>query len=81
MKIYVGRWDLLPEEWEGIQGLYWATKEAIVEELAREVERYNQLHHREDNRIGVYTPYEFETEFNEDLDGSFNTKDYWIKIF
>lgn len=81
MKIYVGRWDLLPEEWEGINGLYEATKEEIVEELSREIDAYAETHESEDNRIGVYEPAEFEAEFNEDLDGSFNTKTYWIKIF
>ena len=25
MKIYVGRWDLLPEEWEGIPDVYKVT--------------------------------------------------------
>ena len=81
MKIYVGRWNLLPEEWEGISGLYEATKEDIIKELAREVEQYAETHDVEDNRIGVYEPAEFEAEFNEDLDGSFNTSIYWIKIF
>lgn len=81
MKIYVGRWDLLPEEWEGIAGLYEATKEEIVKELVREIDAYAKTHIKEDNRMGVYTIEEFEAEFNEDLDGSFSTKTYWVRIF
>lgn len=81
MKIYVGRWDLLPAEWEGITGLYEATREEIILELAREIDIYAETHDSEDNRIGVYTTSEFEAEFNEDIDGSFNTETYWIKIF
>ena len=80
MIIYVGRWDLLPAEWEGIDELYTATKEEIIEELSREIGLYAEAHESEDNRIGVYEPVEFEAEFNEDLDGSFNTQTYWIKI-
>lgn len=78
MKIYVGRWELWPY---GALELYDTTKEEIIAELAREVEQYAKEHDVEDNRIGVYTPEEFEAEFNENLDGSFNTETYWIKIF
>lgn len=74
MKIYVGRWDLYPY---GICSLYEATEEDIVEEIREEV----GSHGKKDKRIGAYTPQEFEAEFNEDLDGSFNTGTYWIKIF
>ena len=39
MKIYVGRWDLLPEEWEGINGLYEKSEEEIAAEISREVDQ------------------------------------------
>ena len=81
MKIYVGRWDLLPLEWEGINGLEEATKKEIVAELAQEVEEYDNTHPYTDNRIGVYTPEEFEAEFNYDTEGQFTADTYWIRIF
>lgn len=81
MKIYVGRWDMLPYEWEGINGLSRQDKDGIIKELAREVELYATTHAREDNRMGVYTAQEFEDEFNYDTKGAFNTETYWIKIF
>ena len=80
MKIYVGRWDLLPEEWEGYNGLskmdHWDTSE----ELSREIRKYAETHTKEDNLMGVYTPEEFEETFNQDLE-KLNTQTYWIKIF
>lgn len=81
MKIYVGRWDLLPLAWEGINGIEKATKKEIVAELAREVEEYDNTHPYTDKRIGAYTPEEFEDEFNYDTKGKFTTDTYWIRIF
>jgi phytoene dehydrogenase-like protein len=80
MKIYVGRWDLLPEEWEGINGLYEKSEEEIAEEVKRQDELcFDEMDERYDN-IGVYTPIEFEEEFNANK-GDLNGGDYWIKIF
>lgn len=81
MKIYVGRWDLLPLEWEGIVSLETKSKEEIVKELGREIEEYDDTHSHSDNRMGVYTPEEFEAEFNYDTKNQFTTETYWIKIF
>ena len=81
MKIYVGRWDLLPQEWEGINGLETKSKEEIVKELAREIEEYDDYHTVSDNRMGAYTPEEFEAEFNYDTKNQFTTETYWIKFF
>lgn len=81
MKIYVGRWELLPSCWEGIARLAGADEKTIIEELAREVEEYDNTHPIQDKRMGVYTPKEFESEFNWDTKGQFNTETYWIKIF
>lgn len=76
MKIYVGRWDLLPEECEGYNGLSKMDSWDASEEVARE--RRNM---KEDKLIGEYTVLEFEDTFNQDLEGKFNTQTYWIKIF
>lgn len=81
MKIYVGRWDLLPEEWEGINGLEKASEKEVEHELNRELDTMLQKYHEEDNRIAIYTPKEFEAEFNYDTKGQFSTETYWIKIF
>ena len=81
MKIYVGRWDLLPEEWEGINGLYEATKQDIVSELIREIEQYAMSHRKEDNFMGAYTLEEFEDTFNQCLTHFIDSRVYWIKIF
>lgn len=81
MKIYVGRWDLLPYDWEGINGLEIKSEEEIVKELAREIEEYDDNHPVSDNRMGIYTPGEFENEFNYDTKGRLTTDIYWIKIF
>lgn len=81
MKIYVGRWDLLPDSWEGVNGLNDADQDTIREELVREIEEYDKTHTVTDNRVGVYRPEEFEAEFNYDARGRFSTETYWIKIF
>ena len=83
MRIYVGRWDLLPEDWDGDQGLNEKPKYDIIDEVARQrvvlyrpspMDSYGCL-------VGSYTPKEFEATFNNDLWNKLNTKDYWIKIF
>lgn len=81
MKIYVGRWDLLPASYEGINWIERATQRQVLEEIGREIEEYADTHPVEDNRMGVYTPKEFEAEFNYDTKGQFTTETYWIKIF
>lgn len=81
MKIYVGRWSLLPREWDGINGLQDKTEEEVLEELKREISFYDSRHLRTDKRMGIYTPQEFEAEFNFDTTGQFSTDKYWIRIF
>lgn len=76
MKIYVGRWDLLPSEWEGYNGLVEKDEEDIVAELSREVED-----DVEDNMMGVYNPEEFEETFNQQLNSQLRITNYWIRIF
>ena len=81
MKIYVGRWELLPTEWEGINSLYEQNQDGILAELAREIDKYAETHTREDNIMGAYSAGEFEDTFNHDLARRLNTEDYWIRIF
>ena len=81
MKIYMGRWDLLPLAWEGINGLSTKNEDEIRAELAREIDAYAENHSVEDKRMGVYTPQEFEDEFNYDTKNVLTTETYWIKIF
>lgn len=75
MKIYVGRWDLLHEDWDGYNGLVKMDSWDASEEVARE------KRHSDDKFIGEYSGEEFEDTFNQDLNGEFNTQTYWIKIF
>lgn len=78
MKIYVGRWDLLPEDWDGINGLRDKDEEEIQAELSQEV---NTDEGYADNFIAVYTRAEFEETFNDTLIEHITSKDYWIRIF
>lgn len=75
MKIYVGRWDLLPEDMEGYNGLSKMDSWDASEEVARE------KRHSDDKFIGEYSGEEFEETFNRDLNNSLRTDRYWIKIF
>lgn len=74
MKIYVGRWDLLPEDWEGYNGLCEENEDKISLEVLQESTTQDMF-------VGIYTPEEFENTFNGDLIGAFNSEKYWIKIF
>lgn len=75
MKIYVGRWDLLHEDYEGYNGLSKMDSWYAAEEVARE------KRHSDDKFIGEYSGEEFEDTFNQDLNNSLRTDRYWIKIF
>lgn len=76
MKIYVGRWDLLPESWEGYNGLSEKSEKEIMAEVSREVDIME-----EDTFIAIYESEEFEDTFNQCLTHFIDSKDYWIKIF
>ena len=75
MKIYVGLWSLLPEDWEGINGLYEKSEYEIKQEIGRQMDSCY------DDNVGSYTPIEFEETFNGDNEGNFNGTIYFIKIF
>jgi hypothetical protein len=81
MRIYVGRWDLLPESWEGINGLYEKSEEEIDAETKRQQEFLLQDTGYEDDFVGNYYPEEFEDSFNQCLTRFIDSRDYWIKIF
>ena len=76
MKIYVGRWKLLPESWEGYNGLSEKSEEEIMAEVIRQVDIME-----DDDFIAVYTPEEFEETFNQCLTHFIDSNTYWIKIF
>lgn len=76
MTIYVGRWDLLPKEWEGYNGLSEKSEAEIREEISREVSECE-----EDYFIAIYTPEEFEETFNQCLTEFISSREHWIKIF
>ena len=75
-KIYIGRWKLLPKEWEGYNGLSEKSEEEIKAEVSREVDIME-----EDTFIAVYEPDEFEETFNQCLTRFISSREYWIKIF
>jgi hypothetical protein len=80
MTILVGRWDMLPEEWEGINGLYEKGDEEIMQEVGRQMDAFFDKHGHDDYRIGSYTRMEFQEEFNGDNEGDFNGTTYFIHI-
>lgn len=76
MTICVGRWDLLPDSWEGINGLPGKAEEEIKAEVYRELEISE-----EDDFIEIYSPDEFEATLNHSFVEHFSSSDYWIRIF
>lgn len=83
MKIYVGRWDLLPASWEGYNGLSEKSEEEIKLEVTREINVWADMppYNPYNNFMGFYTHQEFEETFNQCLTHFIDSKDYWIKIF
>lgn len=82
MKVCVGRWDLLPEEWDGINGLYNKSGKAILKEAERE-ESAAAEEYPDDRFIGVFSLAEFEEEMNGFIDDGkddFSPVTHWIKF-
>ena len=85
MKIFIGRFDLLPEDWEGINGL----NEKKESEIKAEVRRQQALVVADDEMSGnddydyidEYTQKEFEDTFNHSTSSFISSEHYWIKIF
>lgn len=78
--VYVGRWDLLPEEWEGINGLYEKSRDELREEVGRQMDIALDDDRDDRDYIGAYTLEEFEEEFNGSHSGWLTSDDYWIKF-
>lgn len=76
MKIYIGRWDLLPESWEGVNGLDEKSEKEIIAEVRREVDI-----DEDDYYIAIYEPEEFEATFNHTLTHHISSNRHWIRIF
>lgn len=72
---------MLPDNLEGYNGLCQMKRMDVAVELSREIDLYAETHDVEDNRMGVYTPEEFEDEFNQTLENHFTSEHYWIRIF
>ena len=81
MKIYVGRWDLLPASWEGYNGLSERLENEIQHEVFEEQRVCRSKPFDKDYYPGVYTHKQFEETFNADINNDFRTDTYWIKIF
>ena len=82
MKVYVGRWDLLPGYWEGINGLYEKSEEEIKKEVLRQMQLQSDESFEESDPIpGIYTAIQFEETFNGCHNTTLNGINYWIKIF
>ena len=78
MKVCVGRWNLLPEDWDGINGLYGKSGKAILKEEAVAAEEYP-----DDRFIGVFSLVEFEEELNQYIDDGrddFSPVTHWVKF-
>lgn len=74
--VCVGRWEWLPADWEGFNGLSEKEMVSVIGEAQRQ-----HKEHPADGMVGVYTDRQFEDTFNQDLIGAMNTKDYFIKIY
>lgn len=81
MTIYVGRWELLPAEWEGINGLYEKSEEEIKAEIFRQQSICEDTIGWYDDYIGGYLPLEFEETFNQNLENQLTGNTYFIKMF
>lgn len=80
MTIFVGRWGLLPKNWDGINTILACTQEQLAHELNRELDEV-EFHGKEGRYIAIYEPIEFEDTFNQTLDNPLSSNDYWIRIF
>lgn len=85
MVVCVGKWKLLPDDWEGMESLYSKTGQEIIAEARRqeELSMPGEKHAADDKFIGVMELVEFEEEFNGYLDDGhemLNPLDYWIKF-
>lgn len=84
--VCIGRWDLLPPSWDGINGLYHQPAKAIIEEAERErilLDHDVKEGLGPDNFVGVMTLEQFEEECNnfiDDAHGDFTPVTHWVKF-
>ena len=76
MKIYVGKYEHLPQEWEGYNGLVEKSESAIMAEVQRQIGIDG-----DDDLIGVYEKEDFEEAINGLLNPDPHVCDYWVRIF
>lgn len=76
MKIYVGKYEHLPQEWEGYNGLVEKSESAIMAEVQRQIGI-----DEDDDLIGVYEKGDFEEAINGLLNPDLRVCDYWVRIF
>ena len=85
MLVCIGKYELLPKSWEGVNGLYSKTGKQIIEEAKRQesLSMPGEEHAADDKFIGTFTLKEFEETFNQYLDDGhemLNPIEYWIKF-
>jgi len=85
IKVCIGRWDLLPKKWDGINTLYRKTGKEIIAEAVRQKylimpgEKYDEM----DDFVGVMDLVTFEETFNHYIDDGgdeLNPVTHWIKF-
>lgn len=84
--VCIGRWDLLPPSWEGINGLYHQPAKAIIKEAERERNLLDwdvKEGLGPDDFVGVMTLEQFEEESNNWVDDGhedFTPASHWVKF-
>lgn len=76
MKIYVGKYEYLPQEWEGYNGLVEKSEAEIMAEVQRQIGI-----DEDDDLIGVYEKKEFEATINGLLNPDLRVCNYWVRIY
>lgn len=86
MKVCIGRWDLLPKNWDRVNTLYRKTGKEIINEATREEKLifWGEKGARvDDDFVGVFDLATFEEMFNRYLDDGhedLNPITHWIKF-
>lgn len=87
MRIYIGMYELLPEEHYGCEGVSSMTEEEVKVEITRQQQVLGPDNpkamdsYTPEALVGEYTPGLFEETFNNDLRNGLNTSSYWIRMF
>lgn len=78
--IYVGRWDLLREEWGHEVDLGKMTRQELRDEIGRQIDIATDDNLDDRDYIGAYSPKEFEDEFNGSHPGWLSSENYFVKL-